>query len=480
MKEKSEGMPYNKLLQELSYYKQTYEELKLIMDTTFDQITVTDGKGVLLKVSKSCQETFGISESEMIGKDVYELSKLGIFNPSITIEVLKKKKELSLIQETASGKRLMVTGIPMINEKGKLIRVVNISKDITESEMLKKQLEETEHLLDWYRDEIRRNQIKNKDYIVGNSTAMKKIIELVEHIGNIETTIILLGETGVGKSFIAKAIHQMSKRREQPFVQINCGAIPENLIESELFGYEEGAFTGAQKSGKKGKFELANGGTIFFDEIGELPLNMQTKLLRVLQEKELEKVGSNKKTIIDVRVIAATNASLEDKVKQGKFRLDLFYRLNVLNLKVPSLRERGEDIQLLAEHFATKLYQKLGIYKIIPDEIMKILKSYSWPGNVRELKNIIDSIIINSEDTIIKVEDIPEYILKNVQTQQMKNYQLDCPKNLTLKDTLKEIEMKIIYDTLKKCNYNKKETCKTLGIPRMTLYRKLNEEHNIK
>jgi transcriptional regulator with PAS, ATPase and Fis domain len=451
----------------------------LIFDQLPIPINIVDKDCKVIVMNKAFLKLLNLKHEDVEGKYLPEI------DPTVRLPLVLKtgQAEIGQKHKFKDGRECIVDRIPLFYNNKIIGGVGIISIDdlsflynlLVEDDVTKK--------LSLYKaskvSEVYNSKYTFNDILTSSSAGLSCKRKAIKY-STADFTVLITGESGVGKELFAHSIHNASLRKEGPFIPVNCGAIPETLIESELFGYEEGAFTGAQKSGKKGKFELANGGTIFFDEIGELPLSMQTKLLRVLQEKELEKVGSNKKTIIDVRVIAATNASLEDKVKQGKFRLDLFYRLNVLNLKVPSLRERGEDIQLLAEHFATKLYQKLGIYKIIPDEIMKILKSYSWPGNVRELKNIIDSIIINSEDTIIKNEDMPEYILKNVQTQQMKNYQLDCPKNSTLKDTLKEIEMKIIYDTLKKCNYNKKETCKTLGIPRMTLYRKLNENHNIK
>lgn len=465
LKEKSEEIPYKNLLQELNYYKQTYEELKLILDTTFDQITVADEKGVLLRVSKSCEETFGISESEMIGKDVYELSKKGIFNPSITIEVLKKKKELSLIQETASGKRLLVTGIPMIKD-GKLIRVVNISKDITESEMLKKQLKETEHLLEWYRDEIKKNQIKNKEYIVGNSNAMKKIIALVEHIANIETTVILLGETGVGKSFIAKTIHQMSQKREQPFVQINCGAIPENLIESELFGYEEGAFTGAVKKGKKGLLEVAGEGTIFLDEIGELPMHLQVKLLHVLQEKEAYKIGGTEPFEIKGRIISATNKDLKKLVKEGKFREDLYYRLNIVPIHIPALRERKEDIPLFINHFLLKSNGKYNLSRQISSSGYKVLSSYNWPGNIRELENMIERLVVISNKDIIEEKDIFD-IFTNIP-----NYVSEVKEFIPLKIATEEFEKQILLKAIEKYKTTRK-VAEVLKINQSTVVKKL-------
>lgn len=468
MKEKTERVPYDELLQELSYYKQTYKELKLILDMTFDQITVTDEKGTLLKVSKSCEETFGISESEMIGKDVYELSKRGVFNPSTTIEVLKKKKEISLIQETASGKRLLVTGMPMINEKGKIVRVVNISKDITESEMLKNQLEETEQLLDWYRDEIKRTQIKSKEYIVGTSSAMKKIIELVEHIANIETTIILLGETGVGKSFIAKTIHKMSKRRDHPFVQINCGAIPENLIESELFGYEEGAFTGAVKRGKKGLLEVAGEGTIFLDEIGELPMQLQVKLLHVLQEKQAYRVGSTEPFDIKGRIISATNKDLKKLVMEGKFREDLYYRLNIVPINIPALKEREEDIPLFINYFLSKCNEKYSLSKQISSNAYKVLSSYNWPGNIRELENIVERLVVTSNKNIIEEKDIFDIFT------HIPKYVNEVDEFIPLKIATEEFEKQILLKAIEKYKTTRK-VADVLKIDQSTVVKKLKK-----
>jgi len=290
---------------------------------------------------------------------------------------------------------------------------------------------------------------------------------------NTDFPVLITGESGVGKELFAHSIHNTSRRKKEPFIRVNCASIPHSLIESELFGYEKGAFTGANLSGKIGKFELANEGTIFLDEIGDLPLLLQAKLLRVLQEKEMERVGGNEIIHLNIRVIAATNCDLEAKIKEGAFRQDLFYRLNVLNLKVPSLRERKEDIPLLINHFITSMYQSFDIYKKFPDEIIKILLKYTWPGNIRELKNIIERITVNAEDKFIKQEDIPEYILNKVlEKDPVTKYECTLREG-SLKHTLAEIEKKIILDTLKKYNYNRTETAKVLGIPRMTLYRKL-------
>ncbi|WML36112.1 sigma 54-interacting transcriptional regulator [Clostridium sp. OS1-26] len=468
MREKSERIPYNKLLEELTYYKQTYAELKLIMDTTFDQITVTDEKGILQKVSKSCEKTFGMPENEIIGRDVYSLCEKGIFKPSITAEVLKSKKKITIVQETASGRRLLVTGIPMFNEKGKLTRIVNISKDITEHERLQKQLEETEDVLEWFRDEMKRSQIKNKEFIIGNSNPMKKIIELIEHISNMDTTIMLLGETGVGKSFIAKTIHKMSRRRDLPFVQINCGAIPENLIESELFGYEEGAFTGANKKGKKGLLEVAGGGIVFLDEIGELPMQLQVKLLHVLQEKQTYKIGGTEPVDIKARIISATNKDLLKLVKEGKFREDLYYRLNIVPIHIPSLRERKEDIPVFINYFLSKNNQKYNLAKQISLKGYKVLSSYNWPGNIRELENTIERLVVISSRDMIEDSDIFDTFT------HIPKYIEELNEFIPLKVAIEEFEKQILLKAIEKYKTTRK-VAEILKIDQSTVVKKMKK-----
>jgi len=310
------------------------------------------------------------------------------------------------------------------------------------------------------------------DDILTMSKAGKDLKTRAESYAKTDFPVLITGESGIGKELLAHSIHSSSSRKNGPFIRVNCAAIPETLIESELFGYEKGAFTGAQNSGKTGKFELAHGGTIFLDEIGELPINLQAKFLRVLQEKEMEKLGSNEIVNIDIRVIAATNSNLEDKIKANEFRQDLYYRLNVLNLNVPSLKERKEDIPLLVNHFITSMNQNFNIYKKFTEDIINILINYSWPGNVRELKNVVERIAVNASDEVVKKEDIPDYILQDFQKRSKCNDKITI-KNGSLKNTLAEIEKKIILDTLKECNHNQTETAQLLGIPRMTLYRKL-------
>jgi len=313
------------------------------------------------------------------------------------------------------------------------------------------------------------------DDIITHSSLIRHFKSRAKSFASTDLTVLITGESGVGKELFAHAIHNASNRASKPFVSINCAAIPETLLESELFGYEGGSFTGANKSGRLGKFELANGGTIFLDEIGDLPLNMQSKLLRALQENQIEKIGGNKSIDIDVRVIAATNHDLLRKVEDKKFRADLYYRLNVLNLNIPSLRERPEDIPLLIEHFRSSFYHKNGIYKVFSKEAISILSNYNWPGNVRELKNIVYRLIVIAMGEEITKSTIPEDILKSNLKNIASSYDTSdlLSKNGSLNNILKEIELKIIEDTLRMCNDNKSKAADMLGIKRMTLYRKL-------
>jgi transcriptional regulator with PAS, ATPase and Fis domain len=322
-----------------------------------------------------------------------------------------------------------------------------------------------------YKNEIARmNRAKHTlNDIIGDTPEILKCKEKVKKVAKFNSNVLILGESGVGKELFAHAIHDESQKRDMPFISINCSAIPENLLESELFGYEEGSFTGAKKGGNMGKFELANGGTIFLDEIGEMPYHMQAKLLRVLQEKEIERIGGKSTIKLDVRVICATNRNLEEMVKKGKFREDLYYRLNVLTMEIPPLRKRKEDIPLFIEKFMSEFYMESGLYRHTPDNVMSILKNYSWPGNIRELKNVVERICVNSEEADISINDLPPYIIN----RSVRDKIID--KQAGLGKIVESVEREVILNTLKECGNNKSEVDKKLNIPRATLYRKIEE-----
>lgn len=307
--------------------------------------------------------------------------------------------------------------------------------------------------------------------IYGVSKEINNCKRKVKKIAKVNSNVMILGESGVGKELFAHSIHNESSRNKGPFVTINCSAIPESLLESELFGYEEGTFTGAKKGGNIGKFELANGGSILLDEIGDMPYHMQVKLLRVLQEKEVIRIGGKNPIPIDVRIICATNKNLEEMLEKGTFREDLYYRLNVLTLEIPPIRKRREDIPILINKLLIEFYQETGIYRNIPDIVMKRLKEYDWHGNVREIRNVVERMCVNSDGTNIGISDIPKYVLNKSLEKKYKDKK-------GLKEIVESVERNVIIEVLKDSKGNKSKAAKALNIPRATLYRKI-EDYNI-
>ncbi|MCA1203694.1 sigma-54 interaction domain-containing protein [Priestia flexa] len=430
-------------------YKEQYEkykaeniDLKAIFETSYDVIYVSDGQGNTIRASSACLELWGKTEEELIGRNVIDLEKEGIYNPSITRLVLEQKQKISAIQTTKEGRRLMVVGTPIKNEEGKIIRVVNASRDVTEVSQMQSEITEMKRLIEGYKQELmelKKGQTDKMKFI-SSSKKMEKTLELARRVANVDSTVLILGESGVGKEMIANLIHQSSGRRDNPFIKVNCGAIPENLLESELFGYEGGAFTGAKKEGKMGLFEVSNKGTLFLDEIAEMPLALQVKLLRVLQEKEVMRIGSAKSVPINVRIIAATNRNLHEEVKNGKFREDLYYRLNVIPLSILPLRERREDILPLANYFIKQFNQKYMTQKVLSAETAEAFQLYSWPGNVRELQNMIERLIVMSDGDDIQHLHLPEEIT-NLSTNRDKVQVLDI---LPLKECMELAEQQLL------------------------------------
>lgn len=460
---------YDELMNELEYYKQTYNELKLIMDTSFDEITITDGDGIFLRVSKSAEKIFGRPESEIVGKSAYVLEKEGMFDKSTTVAVLNSREKTTFLQQTGSGRRMIVTGIPMFDSEENIIRIINMSRDITEIEELETKLEETQGILEWFRGEMFRKQVIERKKILGNSPAMQKIIALMNQVAELDTTVLLLGETGVGKSLFAKTIHQMSQKRNEPFIQINCGAIPETLLESELFGYEGGAFTGASKKGKIGLFETANEGTIFLDEIAEMPMQLQVKLLNVLQDREAYRIGGTKPFPIKARIISATNKNLKELIETGKFREDLYYRLNVVPITIPALRERREDIPLLIKNFLEKYNSKHCTSKTISPRAYTILSSYDFPGNIRELENMIERLVITCCTDLINETHLLDII------PSLQEYpDLGAAEIVPLKQAREELERRMLINALNKYTTTRK-AASALEIDQSTLVKKLKK-----
>ena len=359
----------------------------------------------------------------------------------------------------------MVTGIPMFGEEGEIIKIINISKDITENQMLGQELKDIQSQLQWFQKELNKRQAIYDSKVNYKSVSMNKIMELILHICDLDATVLLLGETGVGKGYIAKVIHESSIRKNEPFVPINCGAIPENLLESELFGYESGAFTGATKGGKKGLFEIAGKGTIFLDEIGDMPMNLQVKLLHVLDDKKVLRLGGEKPIKVEGRLIAATNKDLKKLIQEGKFREDLYYRLNVVPINIPPLRERKEDVPSLVKMFLDNYNNEHGTHKTISEGGYNILIDYNYPGNIRELENIIERLVITTLGDI--VEDIQ--VAEIIEPTKEINYNSD--EIVPLKQSVEELERRILISAFEKYKTTRK-VAEALDIDQSTVVKK--------
>lgn len=446
-------------------------ELGAILKSSNDNIVITDGNGVVLRASPNCLSIYGKEVSYLIGKSVYQLEKENIFSPSVTARVLKEKKEVQIMQRTPTGRVVMATGVPVFDKQNNIIRVISFSHDLTELERLKEDYEKLRRQMEHYQIEM--EELKQENMVI-QSKVMQRIWKLVHRVAKSDATVLFLGESGVGKNVFARALHQNSPRRNQPFIEVNCSAIPESLFESEMFGYEKGSFTGAQKTGKPGLIELADKGTLFLDEIGELPLSMQAKLLKVLQEKKVTRVGGIKERTIDFRLIASTNQNLEKMVKQGKFRQDLFYRLHVIPIYVPALRERKEDIFMLAQYFLEKFNQKYHTNKYFHPSIVDHLVDYDWPGNVRELENMMERLVITSETKAIYPEYLPFSIQKHPHSAPSRQWLEKEKKPATLKEAIEQVERQWLLHAAKQCKTTY-EMADYLGISQPTVVRKLKK-----
>ncbi|MBP2033769.1 PAS domain S-box-containing protein [Clostridium algifaecis] len=445
-----------------------------IIECSYDGIYITDGEANTIFLNKSYEKITGMKRKEMIGKNMKCLEKNGFISKSATLMVLKSRESVTIEQKFKTGKKVVVSGSPIFDDKGNITMVVTNVRDVTELYELKEQLEKNRELTEKYYSQVEamRKQLLNFSDIVVKDERMLNILEMVRKVAKLDTTVLLLGETGVGKERIAKYVHKNSKRSKKSFIKIDCGAIPYNLIESELFGYEKGAFTGANKEGKIGLFELADGGTIFLDEVGELPLDMQVKLLRVLQEGEIKKVGGNTTIKVDVRVIAATNRNLKEMIKNKTFREDLYYRLNVVPIRILPLRERTGDIEPLIDHFLSMFNKKYDFNKSITRGAIDSLKAYSWPGNVRELKNIIERAIIMSPGDKILRSDIPINEVWNNRSQ----FKI-VDKKVNMKEEVEKLEERLIENAFAKYG-NVRDAAAELGINASTLVRKRKRYRN--
>ncbi len=439
--------------------------LDLILNATNEAIVVINKDGIIEMLSDSYADYLKVKKQDAIGKHVCDV----IENTRLHIVLETKKAEIAQMQHI-NGQNMIATRVPIIKD-GELIGVFGrvLFKNLKELHGLYTRINEMEQELSLYKNKF--GKINSAKYtvedLIGNGETMTVLKETIRKIAKNNSNVLIFGESGTGKELFAHAIHNASKRSQQPLICLNCASIPENLLESELFGYEEGSFTGAQKGGRSGLFQAANKGTLFLDEIGDLPMQMQVKLLRVLQDKEIQKIGSHVKEKIDVRILAATNKNLYEMIDQEQFRSDLFYRLNVISITIPPLRERREDIPLLVSALIEKLSQKEGVpVQGISSRAIEYLKRYNWPGNVRELENILERAINFIDDDLI------------IKTKHLHNKLTGIPCDeisKTLKNILEETERLTIVNAMMQNNGKKSVVAKKLGISRTSLYEKLEK-----
>lgn len=456
------------LLSHLDETKSTLTGLENIFEQAYDGVMVVDTQGIITRITNAYCRFLNVKQEEAIGRHCTEIL------PTSRMHIVAQTghAEIGELMDI-NGKEAMVMRLPL-RENGKLIGAVGkvMFRDVQDLRTLAEKLDLLENKLKFYEKELKHYQKFRYTFsnIIGGSPAILRAKALAEKAALGKSTVLLLGESGTGKELFAHAIHAAGLRHAQPFVRVNCGAIPAELLEAELFGYEEGAFTGAKKGGKPGKFELANRGTIFLDEIGDLPLGMQAKVLRILQEKEVERVGSNLLQRLDIRVIAATHRDLEKMMRTGEFRRDLYYRLNVFTVTVPPLRERENDVLLLSDHLLAKFQRELGSSAQKLDRwVVDLFQLYAWPGNVRELQNAIERAINVAEDEVIHLEDLPLYL------QDLEGRRSDNTSLQPLALELAGAERRAILKALKIANGNKSKAADYLGIHRTNLYRKMEK-----
>ncbi len=447
-----------------------------ILDALSDGVYISDAAGRTLCVNRMYEQLTGLKREQLEGCDVRDMVRTGVFDSIVNPEVVRTHKPVTRVQHLKDGKTLVLSGYPVFGEKGELCFVVTFARDITILTNLNEQVDHQKSLLQKTEEQIAFMTKQQKDHTFTPSfasRAMGEVLNLVERIAPTDATVLILGETGVGKDVIANLVHQKSPRSDNLMLKVDCGGISEGLTESELFGYVAGAFTGASSKGKAGYFEIANGSTIFLDEIGELPLSMQTRLLRVLQDGEIMRVGSTAPRKVDVRIIAATNRNLKDCVLAGTFRRDLYYRLNVATISIPPLRDRPEDIGLLAKLFLAMYAGKYRKDLYFLDITLEIMRSYSWPGNVRELQNLVHSIAITARGPAISPQDLPAQISGRKQKESSFSEDMFSDAR-SLREIVEEIEADFLTRAIE--HYGSVQAvAKRFRVDRSTVFRKIRK-----
>jgi PAS domain S-box-containing protein len=394
---------------ELLRFKELSQDLRTVIESSYDGLWICDSQANVIQINGASERLNGISASEVVGRNMADLVAEGLLDRSITLEVLETQAPVTRVQTTREGRRLLSTGNPVFDEHGRIVMVVTNDRDLSEIDRLRKQILTKTALSQRYHEELIDRQLEGlaQEEILFRSPAMLRVVETALRVARVDSSVLITGPSGVGKERIAELIHRRSARSQRPMIRVNCGAIPESLFESEVFGYERGAFTGAHRQGKPGLVEVADGGVLFLDEVAEIPANSQVKLLRFLDDGTIQRVGSTRGKKVDVRILAATNQSLETLVQENRFRQDLYFRLRVIPIHVPPLAERREDIPILVEHFLGRFSRVLGQEKRISPEAMDLLTAYAFPGNVRELVNLCERLAVMCAGPTVRTDDLP-------------------------------------------------------------------------
>lgn len=455
----------------LERVEQTNQELEMILDSVYDDILIADGQGVVLRASKSMESSYKLSIESIIGQSVFELERQKIFYPSVTARVIRERTRQSTIQESGSGKKFLVTGIPVFDDEGEIYRIVTYSHDVTELVELRALTAEMSSEMEKVRTELEQLQTRDAQLhgLIAVSHVSQSFVRTALQVSKHDVPVLLLGESGVGKGAFARFIHRASPRSDGPFIEINCGAIPESLVESELFGYEEGAFTGARRRGKPGLLELAENGTLFLDEIAELPLRVQVKLLHVIQDRQFIRVGGSQALTANFRLITATNRDLEQLVEDRLFRDDLYFRLNIVSLQIPPVRERKDDLVALTGHFLDAMNEKHGLHKSLSPAVLRRFLEYDWPGNVRELENLIERLVVLAEDDVIVERDLPPRMIPSDLLNRPRSVEA-----LSLPERLEQYERELVADARRRAKTTT-ELAALLGVSQPTAVRKLHK-----
>jgi len=468
-----DGTQLDTMTRRLPSFQTLSRELDTIIDSSSDGLFVCDANANVIRMNPASEKIHNLSASKIVGRNMRELIEAGFISRSAALEASKSKQRVSLLQDK-DGHKLISIATPVFDDQGELNRVVVSERDITEIDNLQRELEKQEAIKDSFRDQMVAMQQTELDsqQIIARSPAMVRALQQSIKVAKADSSVLILGESGVGKGLIADLIHKNSVRAEQPLIKINCGAIPESLIEAELFGYEKGAFTGALASGKPGHFELADKGTLFLDEVAELPLSSQVKLLRFLEDGRIIRLGDTKSRTVNVRVLAATHQDLEKMVEQGNFRLDLYYRLNVIPIQVPAVRDRHDCIIPLIRHYIDQFTRKTGSRKRLTRAALDSLSVYPYPGNVRELMNICERLVVMSETELIDLSDLPIQVASHAPQNEFSNANL--PPGISLQQALDQIEKELLKKALQQFD-NQTEIAVALDVNQSTIARKLKK-----